>query len=500
MPCRSLAAFMCLFALAVSTLACSATRGSPTGAGGGGASGTGSTTTSSGQGGSGGIGVEADGGLPTGLRYTGTVWGPHPDGKPALFPVPGALVFASKDPPGAIPACNACVKLPLGAQYAISGPDGSFQLDVTPGASFHLIVEKGQFRRVTPVSAPDATGIQQLGEVFTTLPNHTDLPNGDTVPRMALVYGDYDHIEDVLAKVGMGMEDGAFGHQWGSEAGFFDVYDNSGPSEPKHGQNLAALLKDPQKLASYDVILFSCSYNANFSFMADPVVQKNLRDFVWNGGKLYVSDYAMPVVEMAWNEFIWFTDPVHGGCTENQFPPNCNHGPPFDSPAASPDPGLSDWLKAMGGARWAGGEGELGHHRRARREQGGCRSDDHDSPLRQAQGVDGGALGLYRQGFDGSRDRPGGLGQVASSADGGLSLQLWSGAVYHLSHRRWDGGGQTPWAPATGDDPLLSADGADGLSGGADRQVSLPAREAQAAAAGRPCSSRRGRITSRTVS
>lgn len=69
---------------------------------------------------------------------------------------------------------------------------------------------------------------------------------------------------------------------------------------------------------------------------------------MWNGGKLYVSDYAMPVVEMAWNEFIWFTNPVHGGCTENQFPPNCNHGPPFDSPAASPDPGLSDWLKAMG--------------------------------------------------------------------------------------------------------------------------------------------------------
>ncbi|MEO7330011.1 MAG: hypothetical protein ABI193_15660 [Minicystis sp.] len=348
MSSRRLAALVGLLAFALAAADCSATRANPTGAGGGGAGSAGSTTTSSGQGGAGGIGVETDGGLPTGLRFTGTVWGPHADGKSPLFAVPGALVLASKDPPDAIPACNACVKLPVGAQYALSGADGSFQLDVTPGTSFYLVVEKGQFRRVSQVSAPDATGIQVLGEIYTTLPNHTDLPNGDAVPRLALVYGDYDHIEDVLSKVGIGGEDGAFGHQWGTESGFFDVYDNSGPSEPKHGQSLSALLHDPQKLAGYDVILFSCSYNANFAFMKDAVVQQNLRDFVWNGGKLYVSDYAMPVVEMAWNEFVWFTDPVHGGCTENQFPPNCNHGPPFDSPATSPDPGLSAWLKAMG--------------------------------------------------------------------------------------------------------------------------------------------------------
>ncbi|MFO0761282.1 MAG: hypothetical protein U0359_32690, partial [Byssovorax sp.] len=278
----------------------------------------------------------------------GTVWGPHPDGQMPLFPVPGALVLASATPPDPIPACNACVELGPDAHYAISGPDGKFELDVLPGSTFYLVVEKGQFRRVSQVSAPDATGIQPLGDVFTTLPSKTDAPNGDSVPRLALIYGDYDHIEDVLGKVGIGGLAPAYGHQWGTESGYYDVYDNAGPTETHHGQNLSALLHDPQKLASYDVLLFSCSYNANFSFMTDPAVQKNLRDYVWNGGKLYISDYAMPVLEMAWSEFVWFTDPLHGGCTENHFPPNCNHGPPFDTPATSPDADLSAWLSSMG--------------------------------------------------------------------------------------------------------------------------------------------------------
>ena len=38
---------------------------------------------------------------------------------------------------------------------------------------------------------------------------------------------------------------------------------------------------------------------------------------------------------MTWPEFIWFADPLHGGCIENQFLYGCNHGPPFDAPSRS---------------------------------------------------------------------------------------------------------------------------------------------------------------------
>ena len=89
-------------------------------------------------------------------------------------------------------------------------------------------------------------------------------------------------------------------------------------------------------------------YNANFEFMADPAKQTAVRNFVWNGGRLYVSDYAQPVIEMSWPEFIWHNDPLHGGCVENQFPNGCNHGPPFDSPATVKDDNMREWLDAMG--------------------------------------------------------------------------------------------------------------------------------------------------------
>jgi hypothetical protein len=332
-----MAAWFLLGAAAICAQGCSASSERNAGAGG-------SSSVASSVAASSATGVTP----PTGARFTGTVWGPHADGKPSIFPVPGAAVIAQVNPPEPIPACNTCVEIPEGSYHTLSAADGSFTLDVPSGATVHFIVQKGQFRRSRLVTAPQDPGVYPVHEDNTTLPHVTDVALGDVIPRIALAYGDYDHIEDVLAKVGIGTEDPAYGHQWGSEAGHFDVYNNAGPGEPAHGENLMNLIMDPARLASYDVILFPCSYNANFGFMNNATVQQNLKDYVWNGGKLYVADYAMPVAEMPWPEFAWFTDPLHGGCTENQFPPNCNHGPPFDAPATPGDPDLSAWLDAMG--------------------------------------------------------------------------------------------------------------------------------------------------------
>jgi hypothetical protein len=99
----------------------------------------------------------------------------------------------------------------------------------------------------------------------------------------------------------------------------------------------------------YHMIFFNCSYNAIFSFMGDAGMQDRLRQYVSEGGKVYASDYAMPVVEKPWPDFVWFTDPLWGGCNEaDTSPPSCNHGPPFDADSNAADTGLHDWLDAQG--------------------------------------------------------------------------------------------------------------------------------------------------------
>lgn len=339
------AAALCV---AVGSGSCSASSSSDSNNTGGGSAATG------GVGGTGGIELDGSGGSaagpPTGARYEGKVWGPHHDGQVPFFPVPGALVAAFTSPPPAMTQgaqCRECVQLPEGTPYTTSAADGSFSLDLPVGQTLYLVVQKGEFRRVRQLNTEATVGVYPLDPDFSSLPRLNDDALGDHVPKMALVYGDYDHIEDVLAKTGFAKQDTAYGVDWASGQITFDVYDNSGPGEPKHGAPLNDLIQNPAKLGEYDVVLFSCSYNANFAFMQDVNVQNNLKNFVWGGGKLYVSDYAMPVVEMPWPSFVWFTDPLHGGCAENQFPPNCNHGPPFDSPATAKDVPLGDWLEAQ---------------------------------------------------------------------------------------------------------------------------------------------------------
>lgn len=280
-----------------------------------------------------------------GARLTGTVWGPS-----RMFPVSGALVAAYHEMPDPIPEyrfCEYCVDLPTGVANTLSGPDGSFELQVPVDMDYYIVVQKGQFRRIREYHAPPDAGDYELTEDMTTLPNIKDQDIGDMIPNIALVYGDYDALEDVLGKAGIGAVDGSFSFEWGSEDGVFDVFDNSSDMVESHGEPLNDLIYHPERMINYHVIFFACSYNAIFEFMDDEVVQENLREYVRGGGKLYVSDYAYTVADMPWTDFVWFHDPLHGGCVENRFPDGCNHGPPFDAPSRSPDEGLSDWLLAV---------------------------------------------------------------------------------------------------------------------------------------------------------
>ncbi len=296
-------------------------------------------------------GAELDAPPPPGARLHGIVWGPHPDDQDPLFPVSGALVMALEEAPEEIPDgvyCEECLDLPASVPNTLSNPDGSFTLSVPPaGGHYFIVVQKGQFRRVREYDAPSGEGDFDLPEEMTTLPHAKDRANGDTIPNIAIFYGDYDQIEDIFAKVGIGEDDDAYGYDYDQEDSPIMLYDNG--DQEHHGLPKNWILSDLDTMRAFHVIFFNCSYNAIFSFMGDEEIQERLRTYVSEGGKLYVSDYAMPVVEKIWPEFCWFMDPLHGGCNEaDTSPPSCNHGPPFDAPSNAADGDLNDWLEAMG--------------------------------------------------------------------------------------------------------------------------------------------------------
>ncbi|MFO8070289.1 MAG: hypothetical protein R6V85_00320 [Polyangia bacterium] len=286
------------------------------------------------------------------VRLIGTVLGPG-----GLFPVARALVAAYQDP-GAIPEipdgvyCEECVDI-TGIPAEQTSPDGLFCLDVEAGSELHLAVRKGQFLRVREYVAPDSPGEEiELDQDLLTLPSQRDDQAGDMVPSMALAIGDYDRVEDVLAKAEMGEVSPSYLFVEGSEVGIWDAYDNAGDGswpDGDYGLPIEDLLRDLGRMLQYHIIFVPCTYNsAEGNYLAlEPEVQQNLRDYVWAGGKLYVSDYSYYLVEMAWNDFLDFANPIAGSCDETALPGGCNHGPAFDTPGTVLDDLMLEWLAVL---------------------------------------------------------------------------------------------------------------------------------------------------------
>lgn len=131
-------------------------------------------------------------------RLTGKVVAPE-----GTIPIAGALVDVSPTPPTAIPDgvyCDKCIHLQDGTPYTTTKADGTFALDANAGSGF-LVVQKGAFRRVRPITL--TSGAQPVPLAMTTLPPIMDKANGDDVPKIAVMLGAWDPIELVLAKMGM---------------------------------------------------------------------------------------------------------------------------------------------------------------------------------------------------------------------------------------------------------------------------------------------------------
>lgn len=233
-------------------------------------------------------------------------------------------------PDGVTPVADAYVYVPVGGVrdagrqpaeaivWTTSGPDGSFLLEDVPVGIVTIIISKGAWEKQfeTDVNANQTTAAT-VAE--TTLPE-----TGPGVPNIAVVTGWYDRMEDVLAKLGLGDVD-EFGQLVpGTEE--FDLYDGNdslpdpsvpgSPVPPDTYDNFDTLLNDFSLMEQYDIIFINCgnSYEdllfagaaaAAGKQVASPAVN-NLRDYVFAGGSLYVTDLSYDFVEQPFPEAIDF--------------------------------------------------------------------------------------------------------------------------------------------------------------------------------------------------
>jgi hypothetical protein len=268
--------------------------------------------------------ADVDGGTPqhgdntdhrsVSVSFSGTVLAPN-----GTLPLSNALVYVTQQAPAAIPEgayCDECVSLQEGT-FAISAPDGTFAFttDLPKGKAW-IVVQKGQFRRVRPITIADA-GMMALAKDDTTIPSKSDTAKGDDIPKMVILKDDtdFDRIDDSLAKLGLSN---------------IEVRTDR------------SLLKNKAELMKYHVVFIPCG-SSDDPMMTDLEAKANLDEFVKAGGKLYVTDWSYEFVRQPFPGFVdWAEETAVVGSAAS--------GDEWDAPATAADTGLGDWLTATGDA------------------------------------------------------------------------------------------------------------------------------------------------------
>ncbi len=271
---------------------------------------------------------------PTG-NVSGTVWAPGnaPGMVPAgqEIPVFDALVWVSPNRPDPIPQnvyCDRCVDNP--GKHVFSDHKGNFSLtNVVPG-TYWLAIQKGQFRIEQQVSIGEGT-LEMTAEQ-TTLPSEQNPDAGKWIPKIAIAVGSYDDLEDILGKMGIGTVDSSGRFEGVSAAGALEFYSNGDYTLDDYAvESLTWLVSDLDRMRQFHIIFIPCSSTANVAALNTQDNLRNIRDFVKEGGKLYVTDWSGE-----WNDNVFPAQIRLKGSTE-------------DTPAEAYDPITDTWNTALFG-------------------------------------------------------------------------------------------------------------------------------------------------------
>lgn len=286
-----------------------------------------------------------------GSRLTGKVVAPE-----GTIPIAGALVYVTTTPPPAIPDgvyCDKCIHLPEGTAFTTTKSDGTFELAAGLGSGY-LVVQKGAFRRVRPLTL--VSGPQAVPLALTTLPAITDKANGDDIPKIAVLLGAWDPIELVLAKMGLKatITKDFLGKAQvlSKDAPSFAIYGAHFPGEVTPYPAPATLITDPKEISKYHIVFLPCSGSTNFDgsnpgdpkcsgvYNYSPKVKTTLNDFVKSGGRIYASDWAYEYVRQVFPGFVTWsgeTATIGSACM----------GGGGDQGVSGQDAGLAGWLAAQ---------------------------------------------------------------------------------------------------------------------------------------------------------
>lgn len=256
-----------------------------------------------------------DGGTSSGEQIgtlSGRVFAPN-----GRLPMPGALVYVTREKPAALPTqtyCDKCIDTGSGNSSTLSRSDGKFELKVYQAGTFYLVTQKGQFRRVRKIEVK--AGNATVADEDTTFPSATS--GDDTAPLMAVVgtrTDGYDRIEISLEKLGITQ------------------YDFIEPGQA------AAFIKSAAKMQKYHVVFLPCGAGdvggpgaCGTDRAADAGTKTALRDFVSSGGKLYVTDFSYEYLNQSWPGYVNWTAQKQGVI-------------PSPLPGVIPDMPGPDWSK-----------------------------------------------------------------------------------------------------------------------------------------------------------
>lgn len=194
-----------------------------------------------------------------------------------------------------------------------SEPDGSFQLTGIPIGLQTFILQSGIFEK---------TFTFDVQEGMNTLPSGlTTLDAGDA-SNMLVVTGQYDVIENVLAKLGLGSTDVSGNLVLGSEQ--FDLVDGAGKLDDGEYMNFDEFFATPSNFDAYRTIFLNCGNDYEMEFFADADAVAKLKSWVEAGGRLYCTDWSYDFCEQLWPEMVSFetTDGTGDGLEATAGAPN----------------------------------------------------------------------------------------------------------------------------------------------------------------------------------
>ena len=208
-----------------------------------------------------------------------------------------------------------------------SAVDGTFSLANIPVGAHTLRVQKGSFYGSHPISVV-ADAVSALEPVCL-----------DAEIALGVVGGLYDPIEEVLFELGFSPTE-----CWPAEASWCppDLESDGAVTlfEGSSSYYVTDLLMVPELLSEFDVLFFNCGLADGFLTSSPPDVVENLRNYVSQGGSLYVSDWAYEVLRTVFPERLEF----FGGAEE---PGAARVGAQSSGLVASvSQPGLADVLES----------------------------------------------------------------------------------------------------------------------------------------------------------